>query len=153
MYECYNYSTFTLKMDEADTVAVKGIKTAVKLYEFKDGVAVIDTSEYEAGEYIIQIFRGDDVIEQDSLIVKQNLKYAAPDYDPRSKAQIILDAIEAYLGGRASSQQKQVSVGDKKIIYSSFDQLQKWRDYYKKQVRKQKGKASTLRHEKLYYRG
>ena len=39
-----------------------------------------------AGEYIIQIFRGDDVIEQDSLIVKQNLKYAAPDYDPRSKA-------------------------------------------------------------------
>jgi hypothetical protein len=49
------------------------------------------------------------------------LKYADADYDPRSKSEIILEAIEAYLGGVASHQQRKVKVGDKEIEYSSFD--------------------------------
>lgn len=153
MYECYNYSTLIIKSDKADSVAVKGIQSAVKLYDVVDGVATIDTSQYEAGNYIIQLFRGDEVIQQDSLNVKQNLKHVDADYDPRSKAEKILEAIEAYLGGVASHQQRRVKVGDKEIEYSSFDQLIKWREFYKKQVCKQQGKASKLRFEKLYYRG
>ena len=153
MYECYNYSTLKIKSDKADSVAVKGIQSAVKLYDVVDGVATIDTSEYEAGDYIIQLFRGDEVIQQDSLNVKQNLKYVDADYDPRSEAEKTLQAIEAYLSGVASHQQKRVKVGDKEIEYSSFDQLQKWREYYQKQVRKQQGKAPNLRFEKLIYKG
>ena len=153
MYECYNYSTLKIKSDKADSVAVKGIQSAVKLYDVVDGVATIDTSEYEAGDYIIQLFRGDEVIQQDSLNVKQNLKYVDADYDPRSEAEKTLQAIEAYLSGVASHQQKRVKVGDKEIEYSSFDQLQKWREHYQKQVRKQQGKAPNLRFEKFLYKG
>lgn len=153
MYECYNYSTLKIKSDKADSVAVKGTQSAVKLYDVVDGVAVIDTSEYEAGNYIIQLFSGDEVIQQDSLNVKQNLKYVDAEYDPRSKAEKILEAIEAYLGGVASHQQRRIKVGDKEIEYSSFDELMKWKNYYQQEVRKEQGKASKLRFEKLYYRG
>lgn len=152
-YECYNHSTFTLKNEKADTVAVKGLNTAVQLYNFSFGVALINTDDYAEGEYILQIFKGDEILQQSTLKVKQNLKYAAADYDPRSKSQIILEAIEAYLGGVASHQQRRVKVGDKEIEYSSFDELIKWKEYYQKQVRKEQKKSSSLRYEKLYYRG
>ena len=153
MLECYNYSTVELKNSKADSVAVKGVNTAVKLYDLVQGVVVIDTKDYQVGQYQVQFFKGDDVLEQTVLRVKQNLKYADDSFDPTSENKKILEAIKSYLAGRATSQQKQVSVGDKKIIYSSFDQLIKWKNYYQIEVRKQQGKASNLRFQKLYHRG
>jgi hypothetical protein len=61
-HECYNHSTFTLKHKEADTVAVKGLNTAVQLYNFSFGVALINTDDYAEGEYILQIFKGDEIL-------------------------------------------------------------------------------------------
>ena len=153
MLECYNYSTVELKNSKADSVAVKGVNTAVKLYNLVQGVVVIDTKDYQVGSYQVQFFKGDDVLEQTVLRVKQNLKYADDSYDPTSENKKILEAIKSYLAGRATNQQKQVSVGDKKIIYSSFDELIKWKNYYQIEVRKQQGKASNLRFQKLYHRG
>lgn len=152
-YECYNHSTLIIKNAKADSLAVKGNQTAVQLYDFIDGVATIDTTGYAVGDYLIQFFKGDEVIQQTTLKVKQNLKYVDADYDIRSQAQITLQAIEAYLAGVASHQQKRVKVGDKEIEYSSFDQLIKWREFYKKEVRKEAGKAPALRFEKLSYKG
>ena len=153
MLECYNYSTVELKNSKADSVAVKGVNTAVKLYNLVQGVVVIDTKDYQVGQYQVQFFKGDDVLEQTVLRVKQNLKYADDSYDPTSENKKILEAIKAYLGGVASHQQRKVKVGDKEIQYSSFDQLIKWKNYYQIEVRKQQGKASNLRFEKLYHRG
>lgn len=153
MYQCYNHSTLSIKYDKADTVAVKGQKTAVQVYNLINGVAEINTAQYAVGQYIMQFFKGNQIIKTDVLKVSQNLKYVDADYDPRSKAEITLQAIEAYLSGVASHQQKRVKVGDKQVEYSSFDQLQKWREYYQKQVRKQQGKSPNLRFEKLSYKG
>lgn len=153
MLECYNYSTVELKNSKADSVAVKGVNTAVKLYNLVQGVVVIDTKDYQVGQYQVQFFKGDDVLEQTVLRVKQNLKYADDSYDPTSENKKILEAIKAYLGGVASHQQRKVKVGDKEIQYSSFDQLIKWKNYYQIEVRKQQGKASNLRFQKLYHRG
>ena len=153
MLECYNYSTVELKNSKADSVAVKGVNTAVKLYNLVQGVVVIDTKDYQVGQYQVQFFKGDDVLEQTVLRVKQNLKYADDSFDPTSENKKILEAIKAYLGGVASHQQRKVKVGDKEIQYSSFDQLIKWKNYYQIEVRKQQGKASNLRFQKLYHRG
>ena len=153
MYQSYNYSTLQIKDSKADSLAVKGKDTAVQTYSFIDGVATINTDNYSVGDYSLQFFKGDQIIKIDMLRIKQNLKYADQSFDPTSENKKILEAIKAYLAGRASSQQKQVSVGDKKIIYSSFDQLIKWKNYYQIEVRKEQGKASGLRFEKLYYRG
>lgn len=153
MYKGYNYSTLIIKDDKADSVAVKGQNSAVKLYSFINGVATIDTADYAVGDYALQFFSGNDVLKTDVLKIEQNLKYADQSFDPTSENKKILQAIKAYLGGVASHQQRKVKVGDKEIEYSSFDQLIKWKNYYQIEVRKQQGKSSGLRFEKLYYRG
>ena len=153
MYQSYNYSTLQIKDSKADSLAVKGKNTAVKLYSFINGVATINTDDYSIGDYALQFFRGNQITKTDVLKIKQNLKYADQSFDPTSENKKILQAIKAYLGGVASHQQRKVKVGDKQIEYSSFDELIKWKNYYQIEVRKQQKKASGLRFEKLYYRG
>ena len=153
MYKGYNFSTIDIKDVKSDCLAVKGKNTAVKIYPFTDGVCVIDTQDYAVGDYALQFFKGNEVLKTDVLKIEQNLKYADDSFDPTSENKKILEAIKAYLGGVASHQQRKVKVGDKEIQYSSFDQLIKWKNYYQIEVRKQQGKASNLRFEKLYHRG
>lgn len=153
MYQSYNYSTLQIKDVKADSLAVKGKDTAVKLYSFIDGVATINTDNYSVGDYALQFFKGDQIIKTDVLKIKQNLKYADDSFDPTSENKKVLQAIKAYLAGTASSQQRRVKCGQKQIEYSSFDQLIKWKNYYQLEVRKEQGKASGLRFEKLYYKG
>ena len=153
MYNSYNYSTLQIQDSKADCVAVKGKNTAVKLYSFIDGVATIDTADYAVGDYALQFFSGNQILKTDVLKIEQNLKYADDSYDPTSENKKILQAIKAYLGGVASHQQRKVKVGDKEIEYSSFEELIKWKNYYQIQVRKEQGKASGLRMQKLYYKG
>ena len=86
----YNHSTLKLENLKADTVAVKGLNTAVKVYDLTDGVVTINTDDFTAGEYTLQFFKGDEVIEQRVLDCKQNLKYVSPEYDPRTPARVIL---------------------------------------------------------------
>lgn len=153
MYQTFNYSTLQIRDSKADSLAVKGKNTAVQTYSFIDGVVILNTENYVVGDYALQFFKGNQIIKTDVLRVKQNLKYADQNYDPASENQKILQAIKAYLGGVATHQQKKVQVGDKLIQYSSFDELIKWKNYYQLQVRKQQGKAKSLRYEKLYYKG
>lgn len=148
----YNFSTLIIKHSKADSVAIKGLNVAVKVYNLVDGVAQINTDNWTAGQYSVQYFVGDQIIGEDQLIVKQNLKHTDSNYDPRSKARIILEAIEAYLAGVATHQQKKVKVGQKEIEYSTFDELIKWRNFYQKEALKEEGKPTQIRHEKLFYR-
>ena len=153
MYQTFNYSTLQIRDSKADSLAVKGKNTAVQTYSFIDGVVILNTENYVVGDYALQFFKGNQIFKTDVLRVKQNLKYADQNYDPASENQKILQAIKAYLGGVATHQQRKVKVGDKEIQYSSFDELIKWKNYYQLQVRKQQGKAKSLRYEKIYYKG
>ena len=64
-----------------------------------------------------------------------------------------LEAITAYIQGRATSQQRKVVLGDKSIEYSSLSELLQWKRYFEEEVRKEEHKVANLRHEKIYYRG
>ena len=149
----YNHSTLTIKNSRADSVAIKGLNIAVKVFDLIDGVAEINTNDFVAGQYTIQFFNGNDVIDEDELIIKQNLKYADANYDPRSTARQILDAINARLQNTATNTQLYVKVGQKEIRYMDYDQLIKWRNHYQKEVAREQGKPTQIRHEKLFYRG
>ena len=148
----YNHSTITIKNKEATQIVVKGITGNPLIYSFVDGVVNINTDNYDVGEYTYQLFKGDQVLLQDVIQIKQNLKYTTSSYNPKSQNQIILQALQATLAGRATSAQDFVKIGDKEIHYLAYDELLKWRDYYQKLVRKEQGKASTIRVEKVYYR-
>lgn len=153
MITCYNFAHLIIKHAKADSIAIKTVGIAVKVYDVVNGEVDVDTTDWIAGQYSIQFFLNDQVIDQDILIVNQNLKHTDANYDPRSNAQKILEAIDAYLAGTATHQQRKVKVGQKQIEYSSYDQLIKWRNFYAKQVAKELGKPTQIRHQKLYYRG
>lgn len=71
----------------------------------------------------------------------------------KSPNRIALEAINAFLCGRATSQQREVQIGDKKIIYSSLSELLQWKRYFEEEVRKEEGKRVGIRHEKIYFTG
>lgn len=151
--QCYNFSELKLKNKKADSAAIKTAGEAVKVYQLTDGQININTDDWKTGQYIVQFFNSDDVIAEQNLTVKQNLKHVSTNYDPRSNAQKILDAINAVLEGRATAECYHVKVGQKQITYMSFSQLMNFKNYYEKEVKKQQGKATQIRHQKLFYRG
>lgn len=69
----------------------------------------------------------------------------------KSPNRIALEAINAFLCGRATSQQREVQIGDKKIIYSSLSELLQWKRYFEQEVRKEEGKPLKIKLEKLYW--
>ena len=69
----------------------------------------------------------------------------------KSPNRIALEAINAYIQGRATAQQREVQIGDKKIIYSSLSELLQWKRYFEEEVRKEEGKPLKIKLEKLYW--
>ena len=69
----------------------------------------------------------------------------------KSPNRIALDAINAFLCGRATSQQRRVQIGDKSIEYSSLSELLQWKRYFEEEVRKEEGKPLKIKLEKLYW--
>lgn len=71
----------------------------------------------------------------------------------KSPNRIALEAINAFLCGRATSQQRKVQIGDKSVEYSSLSELLQWKRYFEGEVRKEEGKRVNIRHEKIYFTG
>lgn len=70
-----------------------------------------------------------------------------------SPNRIALNAINAYICGRASSQQRKVQIGDKTVEYSSLSELLQWKRYFEEECRREEGKRVTIRHEKIFWNG
>lgn len=71
----------------------------------------------------------------------------------KSPNRIALEAITAFIQGRATAQQKRVQIGDKSIEYSSLSELLQWKRYFEEEVRKEEGKRVGIRHEKIFFTG
>ena len=71
----------------------------------------------------------------------------------KSPNRIALEAITAFIQGRATSQQRKVQIGDKSVEYSSLSELLQWKRYFEEEVRKEEGKRVNIRHEKIFFQG
>lgn len=71
--------------------------------------------------------------------------------EEKSPNRIALEAITAYIQGRATAQQRRVQIGDKAIEYSSLSELLQWKRYFEEEVRKEEGKPLKIKLEKLYW--
>lgn len=152
--ECYNHSTLRVERSGAASLAIKRRGVPAAVYQLTAGAASISTDDFAEGEYVMQYFDADDnVLGTEPLTVRQNIKFAPDSYDGRSRARIALEAITAFMEGRATAQQRRVQVGDKSIEYSSFEELLKWKSYFEGQVRREDGRAARLRNEKIVWRG
>ena len=151
--EYYNHTIIKLKETGATSVAIKGTNSPVYLLNCTDNTAVWDVGSNVPGDYMVQFFKDDNIIKTEVITIQQNLKFVDDNYDPRSPARIILEAIQAHLAGVSTGTQRRVKVVDKQIEYATYDELMKYRNYYQKLALKEEGKASSLRLEKLYYVG
>ena len=71
--------------------------------------------------------------------------------EEKSPNRIALEAITAYIQGRATAQQRRVQIGDKSVEYSSLSELLQWKRYFEEEVRKEEGKPLKIKLEKLYW--
>ena len=71
----------------------------------------------------------------------------------KSPNRIALEAITAFIQGRATAQQRRAQIEDKSIEYSSLSELLQWKRYFEEEVRKEEGKRVGIRHEKIYFTG
>lgn len=69
----------------------------------------------------------------------------------KSPNRIALEAITAFIQGRATAQQRRVQIGDKSVEYSSLSELLQWKRYFEEEVRKEEGKPLKIKLEKLYW--
>ena len=73
--------------------------------------------------------------------------------EEKSPNRIALEAITAFIQGRATAQQRRVQIGDKSIEYSTLSELLQWKRYFEEEVRKEEGKRVNIRHEKIFFTG
>lgn len=69
----------------------------------------------------------------------------------KSPNRIALEAITAFIQGRATAQQRRVQIGDKSVEYSTLSELLQWKRYFEEEVRKEEGKPLKIKLEKLYW--
>jgi len=110
---------------------------------FSATVAAATTATYAAGEYrwrLVVTKISDSTrtsVESGWVSVLAN-PAAAGKYDWRSHARRTLDAIEAVIEGRASSDQESMSIAGRSLSRIPIAELLKFRDYYKQEVGSEK---------------
>ena len=145
----YNDSTLQIPAAGADSVVIKPFGCPPQTYtDKKDDIFLIPTKSWQPGMCFAQLqSNSGKVIALLRIEIVQNLATAPDDFDPRSTAEITLDAIDAMLAGRATAQQRRVQLGDKSIEYSTFAELMQWRSHFQKEVRKERGEAAFVKRQ------
>lgn len=120
-----------------------GIRLAVTGTNNGDGTHLVTlsaatTATWTPGQYAWQAYVTKAATSERYTVASGQLKveanFATGAVDARSHAQKTLDALEATLEGRASSDQLAYSIGGRSISKMNPEQLLSWRDKYKAEV-------------------
>lgn len=109
-------------------------------------VAAATTATKVAGRYkwSIRVTDGTDSYTVDTGWTEVLADPAAPGtHDPRSDARKLLDALNATLLGRATSDQLAMSINGRSISRTPLPELRQWRDQLKQEVRTEEQGASA----------
>lgn len=110
-------------------------------------VAAATTGSYQAGNYtwMARVTKGSEVytIDQGSLTIQPNLA-ALAQFDGRSHAKVMVEAIEAAIQGRASALQLRYQINGRSIEFLNPTDLIKWLSFYRAEVAKE-AQAETIR--------
>lgn len=143
----YNWTLVMIPAGDAVSLVLKQPGAAIRTEStIVDNQFHVTTDNWPIGKYYFQGMAQDgSVVLSGVLDLRQNLAHADTGFDPRSRAEITIEAIDAMLAGRATSQQRRIQVGDKSIEYSSYDELMKWRQHFVDELRREQGKKPFRR--------
>lgn len=137
-----------VQRDSAKLIFIKsGLKYTIDTIILEDGKYYLtatgnETKTFEKGLYRYQLQDDENIIGEGSLNVILNFDLADDSTEVLSENQILLNAIEAQIAGKATVAQQSMSVGDKSISYYSITDLLKLRDYFKAKVDEENGKLN-----------
>lgn len=110
-------------------------------------VAASASSAWVAGDYFIQGFvvKGTSqyTVYSGRITINPNLALAGANYDGRSHAKRVLDAIEAVIEGRASRGDQETTIDGTRLVKMTAEQLRGLRSYYRNEYQ------SELRRENV----
>lgn len=105
-----------------------------------------DTASWLGGQfaYFLRAKRAGRVVELESgvLTVTPDLTNSDAVYDPRSHAERTLEAIEAVLEKRATTDQQRYSINNRELWRTPIPELLALRNQYRSEVRRQRAKAA-----------
>lgn len=133
--------TYKLRPEGATTGTTLTITATASGADYLVSVAAATTAGYAAGEYNWSAFitRDSDSerfqVDYGTLTVKPDLAVATT--DPRSHAKITLDALESVIEDRATKDQMSYSIGGRSLSRMSVDDLLKFRNTYRAEVKKE----------------
>lgn len=131
---------------DSSYMVIKGDETKIVLNsieQINDKFYIVasaeETANWKPAIYKFQILNNDGI--EDSGEIEIIINYALADEysNVKSKNEILLEAIEAQIAGKATTAQSSMSVGDKSIAYCSINELFMLRDYFKKKVAEENG--------------
>lgn len=143
------YTVLVFKCDTEKIVLNTVLKSEGKNYLYASAQV---TKKYRPNQYKYQLIDNEKILAEGEAIIKQNFLFADQNESVKSRNEIILQAIEATLGGIATQAQSSIAVGDKNISYMSFDELLKAREFFKKKVAEQKKGYVAGNESRIKYR-
>ena len=118
--------------------------TCENVVEKDDGFYIEETSEvtknWQVGKFKYQILNDECIEDEGEIQILQNFALIEEDESVKSHWEVILEAIEATLAGKATAAQSSISVGDKSISYLSVSELLELRQFAKEKIAEENGK-------------
>ena len=121
-----------------------------------DGFYIEETSEvtknWQVGTFKYQILNDEGIEDSGDIEILPNFALMDEDESVRGHWEVVLEAIENTLAGKATSAQTNISVGDKSIGYMSVSELLELREFAKEKIAEEKGKFVTGNGAKILHK-
>lgn len=110
------------------------------------------TKNWDAGVFKYQILNDEGIEDEGEIQILQNFALMDEDESVKSHWEVVLDAVEATLAGKATNSQTNISVGDKSIGYMSVSELLELREFAKEKISEEKGKFVAGKGAKILHK-
>ena len=123
----------------------------------KDNIFYIEepsevTKNWSVGKFKYQILNDEGIEDSGDIEILPNFALMDEDESVKSHWEVILEAIEATLAGKATAAQSSISVGDKSISYMSVSELLELREFAKEKIAEENGKFVSGKGVKILHK-
>ena len=121
-----------------------------------DGFYIKETSEvtknWQVGKFKYQILNDEGIEDSGDIEILPNFALMDEDESVRGHWEVVLEAIENTLAGKATQAQTNISVGDKTIGYMSVSELLELREFAKEKIGEENGKFVSGKGAKILHK-
>ena len=110
------------------------------------------TKTWDVGKFKYQILNDEGIEDSGDIEILQNFSLMDESECVRSHWEVVLEAIEATLAGKATAAQSSISVGDKSISYMSVSELMSLREFAKEKIAEENGKFVSGKGAKILHK-